>query len=165
MILANSEARHLLEDPNNMPGLMVSKRFFKPIKGAIHCECLLALHLLRQSRDGIHSVRHLGVSKLSCLACWQFLKSLCDNGIFFSTTGSHGKAYFPWKFPNKELEQTALSKNQTTGITASFSANLSEIYVHRLLEQEKARTLSDSSAGSASETGRVLRVSMEDFEL
>lgn len=69
----------------------------------LYTECLLALQLLHDNYKGVPSIQYFGVLILSCLACWFFLKSLRHSGGQFSTKGSHGKAYFPWKFPSKEL--------------------------------------------------------------
>lgn len=98
-ILANSAPDCSLHDDKeeNQPGHLLRRRFGKVdvVRGPVHCECLLALYLLSQNSSGISSVRYIGVSKLSCLACFGFLRALRENGITFYTKGCHAKAYFP----------------------------------------------------------------------
>lgn len=43
----------------------------------IHCGCAVALQLLKNAKAGQSpSLSYIGVSKLSCFACWKFLESL-----------------------------------------------------------------------------------------
>ncbi|PGH14499.1 hypothetical protein AJ79_02992 [Helicocarpus griseus UAMH5409] len=167
-LLANSAANFSLNDgkEENQPGYSLCRRFsgVEIVHGPVHCECLLALHLLGENRTGVLSVQYLGVSKLSCLACWGFLKALRDNGIVFYTKGSHAKAYFPWKFLDQEVNQAGLPKEFQARITTSFFINMSEIYVQRLRDQKRIRKLSDSSTGSSSETEHAWKYTMERFK-
>lgn len=167
-ILANSAAGLSLHDDKeeNPPGYLLRRRFsgMEIVHGPVHCECLLALHLLGKNRTGILSVQYLGVSKLSCLACWEFLKALRDNGIMFYNKGSHGKTYFPWKFPDQELNRAGLPEESQTRITTSFFTNMFEIYVQRLREQKRIRKLSDSSTGSTSEMEHAWKYTMDRFK-
>ncbi|KKZ67244.1 hypothetical protein EMCG_07049 [[Emmonsia] crescens] len=167
-ILSNSAAGLSLynDKEENPPGYLLRRRLsgVEIICGPVHCECLLALHLVSENRTGIIAVQYLGVSKLSCLACWEFLKVLRGNGIMFYTKGSHAKAYFPWKFPEQEINRAGLPEETQTRLTTSFFTNMSEIYVQRLREQERIRKLSDSSTGSAGETEHVWKYTMDRFK-
>lgn len=46
----------------------------KWIYGNIHCECALILHLL-QKKDALSLFAYIGVSKLACHPCWEFIWS------------------------------------------------------------------------------------------
>ena len=72
----------------------------------IHCEVAVALHFLSQNLDGPPPLPFIGVSKLSCFGCWSLFKSLQRAGACIATRETHGKAYFPWKYPEEELRAT-----------------------------------------------------------
>ena len=166
-ILATSDARDMPDEDRNMASRRLGRRFngVCTAEGPVHCECLLALSLLGDSREGIPAARYLGVSKLSCLCCWMFLEGLRTSGIAFHTKGSHGKAYFPWKFPAKELIDAGLPEEERSRLVSRFFENMSRIYPKRLLELEKARKLSDSLAESGSDVGRDFEFSMDIFNI
>ncbi|EGC49493.1 conserved hypothetical protein [Histoplasma capsulatum var. duboisii H88] len=174
-VLANSATdRSLQEEENeeneengkeaNLPGHSLSLKLsgMDVIRAPVHCECVLALKFLGENRT-VRSVQYIGVSKLSCIGCWAFLKALRDNGIAFYTKGSHSKAYFPWKFPDLEMDWAMVPNESQTRITMSFFNNMSQIYAQRLREQKMMRKLSDSTTGSSSGTQRAWRFTMEDF--
>ncbi|PUU73088.1 hypothetical protein B9Z19DRAFT_1069257 [Tuber borchii] len=81
---------------------------FKPPrkKCDVHCECSLIQYLERCHASGtawdkIPPFNYLGVSKLSCYACYLWITAFNEQGgrkIF--TRGSHGKWCFPWAMPN-----------------------------------------------------------------
>ena len=82
------------------PGHTIRRQFgSKSVYVGIHCECLLALHFVNRSRHEPPPLQYLGVSKLSCLCCWTFLKILREHGFSFHTKGTHSKVYFPWAWP------------------------------------------------------------------
>ncbi|KLJ09027.1 hypothetical protein EMPG_15548 [Blastomyces silverae] len=153
-ILASKGEASLLDDLSEVesPGSMLQKRFEgkKSITCTVHCECLIALHLLRGNQLGDQAIPYIGVSKLSCLTCWEFLKSLRSAGYVFYTRGSHAKAYFPWKYPDVEIEQVGLPSEKKSNIFNSLLSSLSAVYIERLQIRERNRKLSDSSAEGAS---------------
>jgi hypothetical protein len=159
-VLLHHGATSLLEsitDDRNRPGAVIRSRFENrdTVQAPVHCECAVALHLLASGR----AIPYIGVSKLSCLACALFLKSLSCTGHRFYTKGSHGKAYFPWKYPDIEIAGSRISEGHRAEILKSFYESLSEIYVSRLQAREKLRKLSDSSAEISSGRTRKYKFS------
>ncbi|KAG5300066.1 hypothetical protein I7I50_06334 [Histoplasma capsulatum G186AR] len=171
-VLANSATDRSLQDEENeengkeanLPGHSLSLKLsgMDIVRAPVHCECVLALKFLGENLT-VRSVQYIGVSKLSCISCWVFLKALRDNGIAFYTKGSHSKAYFPWKFPDLEMNWAMVPNESQTRITMSFFNTMSQIYAQRLHEQEMMRKLSDNTTGSGSGTRRAWRFTMEDF--
>ncbi|PGH28557.1 hypothetical protein GX50_08709 [[Emmonsia] crescens] len=153
-ILANNGEASLPDDLSEAesPGSTLRKLFEgkQSITGLVHCECLIALHLVRGNQLGAQSIPYIGVSKLSCLACWEFLKSLRSVGYVFYTRGSHAKAYFPWKYPDLEIEQAGLPSEKKSNIFNSLLSSLSGVYTERLQIRERNRRISDSSTEGVS---------------
>ena len=82
----------------NVPGLKK-----KPLTSIlVHCECRLICHYIQEIREGKERpYSYVGVSKLSCRACYLFISSV--NQVMdcnWLTKGCHHKFYYPWKFPN-----------------------------------------------------------------
>lgn len=65
----------------------------------------------------------------------------------FKTNGSHGKAYFPWKFRDVELVQAGLTEEQREKVTESFSKRISCTYYDRFGKQKRLQVASDGFAG------------------
>lgn len=89
----------------------------------VHCECALARELDdRCVEDGSNiAVRHIGVSKLSCLPCKVYIAVLGR----FQTRGSHGAVDIPWSTPSGKppARDAALLVSVTTafrGILSSY---------------------------------------------
>ncbi|EFQ99070.1 hypothetical protein MGYG_02084 [Nannizzia gypsea CBS 118893] len=168
-ILANQEADSLLDEISEgdsiSPGFHLRKRFDgkQAIKGSVHCECLLVLRLAGDSRTGISALPYIGVSKLSCLACWEFFGSLRDAGHKFYTKGSHAKAYFPWKFPDVEMDNAQFLQAEKAQILRSLQSRLATTYTQRFQVQERSRRLSDSSVDSATGMTRNRRTNHDAF--
>jgi hypothetical protein len=164
-VLKDSRALSLTDEPEQRPGRLLKPRFntVSVVSAPVHCECLVALYLLRESHRLSHAVRYIGVSKLSCLACCAFLDSLRNHGIAFNTKGCHGKAYFPWKFPITDLQNADLDDSKASAITESFLSIVTSLYSNRLIESDRERKLSDSSAGSSEETKRHFEIKW-DFD-
>ncbi|PGH00384.1 hypothetical protein AJ80_09181 [Polytolypa hystricis UAMH7299] len=133
-ILASNGEASLLDELSEAesPGSTLRKRFEgkQSITGPVHCA---------------QAIPYIGVSKLSCLACWEFLKSLRSVGYVFYTRGSHAKAYFPWKYPDLEIEQAGLPSEEKSNIFNSLLSSLSGVYTEHLQIRERNRKLSDSS--------------------
>ncbi|ODH53245.1 hypothetical protein GX48_00441 [Paracoccidioides brasiliensis] len=149
----------LITDDCDQPGAVIRSRFENQdtVQAPVHCECAVALHLLASGR----AIPYIGVSKLSCLACALFLKSLSRTGHQFCTKGSHAKVYFPWKYPDIEIAGSRISEGHRAEILESFYESLSEIYVSRLQAREKLRKLSNSSAENGSSDTRMFEFSFE----
>ncbi|PGH03868.1 hypothetical protein GX51_03856 [Blastomyces parvus] len=166
-ILASNGEASLLDDLSEAesPGSTLRKRFEgkQSITCAVHCECLLALHLVCGNQSGAQAIPYIGVSKLSCLACWEFLKSLRSAGYVFYTRGSHAQACFPWKYPDLEIEQAGLPSEKKSNIFNSLLSSLSGVYTERLQIRERNRRLSDSSAEGVSGMTH-LPVSIDEYK-
>lgn len=75
----------------------------KDLNCLLHCEVALALHYFSRHPDDPPALPCIGVSKLSCFACWSFLTCIRGVGVNFSTRGTNVKTYFPWRYPGEEL--------------------------------------------------------------
>lgn len=59
------------------------------ILASIHCECAVVLHFLQPTLRGPLPLPYIGVSKLSCFACWEFLACLREwTNVYFTTRGT-----------------------------------------------------------------------------
>ena len=148
-ILEGSDLRRLQE--SKLPGSRMSRSWDEKesTPATVHCEYVLTCHILRQSHSGTRSLSYIGVSKLSCLACWKLLGALCKNGAKFHTRGSHGKAYFPWKYPDLELEETGLDKEAISAISKTFHDDISSTYENRFRHQVLSSAFLDGFTGTA----------------
>ncbi|KKZ68859.1 hypothetical protein EMCG_00030 [[Emmonsia] crescens] len=109
-ILARDKKESLLKgiEEDERPGYILEKRYKHQrstikIEAPVHCKCALALYLLKESRSGHPALPSIGVSKLSCLPCWSFLKALREAGHVLHTKECHSKTYFPGNIPIKRL--------------------------------------------------------------
>jgi hypothetical protein len=126
------------------PGHTIRRQFgSKSVYVGIHCECLLALHFVNRSRHEPPPLQYLGVSKLSCLCCWTFLKILREHGSSFHTKGTHSKVYFPWAWPLTKRTTKYLKAEE---VQFSFREELEALYVKAVLHARR-RARSDSTPG------------------
>lgn len=144
------EARLETDQENQpQPGSEMVKRFegkAQATDAPVHCECAIVLRFLKGGLAGPPPTLYIGVSKLSCLCCWTLLNILNKHGSNFKVKGTHGKACFPWKYPEAELQAFGFSVLQRNQIRDDFFFKLTESYVKRLKFTGRARYLSDSSA-------------------
>ncbi|EER44067.1 conserved hypothetical protein [Histoplasma capsulatum H143] len=96
----------------------------------------------------IDALPYIGVSKLSCVACWEFFNALHKVDCMFYVRGSHSKAYFPWKFPDVEMNTAKLLESEKEKILKSFYSDLAATYTQRFKAKERLRRMSESSTGS-----------------
>jgi OTT_1508-like deaminase len=69
------------------------------ITAHVHCEVKVAINLFTQQTT-FEPYPYIGVSKLSCFGCSQFLKSFNKiHNVEYMTKGQHSKAYSPYGFP------------------------------------------------------------------
>jgi nucleic acid/nucleotide deaminase of polymorphic system toxin len=126
------------------PGHTIRKQYGnKSVHVGIHCECLLALHFVNRSRQEPPPLQYLGVSKLSCLCYWTFLKILKEHRFSFHAKGTQSKAYFPWAWP---LTKSTTASLKAAEITFSFREELEALYVKVVLHARR-RAKSDSTPG------------------
>lgn len=163
---ADSVLNEIPEEDENSPGFCLRKRFEggQSIKGPVHCECLLALHLVGDSHVGLAALPYIGVSKLSCLACWEFLKGLRYAGHVFYTKGSHAKFYFPWKFPDVEMDSTQLLQAEKDQVLQFFCSSLAVTYTQRFQARERLRRFSDSSADPVTGVTHDYETGLDEFD-
>lgn len=149
------KSREVFRSPRRQPGSSVkalynSNRDRTPTKRApVHCECAVALQLLKNAKAGESpSLSYVGVSKLSCFACWKFFESLreFEPSINIRVGGTHGKCSYPWKFPDDELAELFPDYSK---ISHSFYNKIADRYSD-CVKAEYSETLSDSSTGSIS---------------
>lgn len=146
---ATSLLSDISKDVEKIPGFQLQTSFpGNTVQGKIHCECKLALHLVETSCSGLSALPYIGVSKLSCLACWEFLSSLRKIDHIFYVKGSHSKAYFPWKFPEVEMGNARLRQEERDQILNYLYSSLADTYKRRLEAEEWLRKMSDSTVGS-----------------
>jgi hypothetical protein len=163
---ADSLLDEIPEEDENSPGFRLRKRFEgrQSIKGPVHCECLLALRLVGDACAGVAALPYIGVSKLSCLACWEFLRGLRNAGYVFYTQGSHAKVYFPWKFPDVEMDDTLLLPAKKAQILQSFYLNLAITYTQRFQARERFRRFSDSSVDQVKGVTHDYETDLDGFD-
>lgn len=147
---ASSLLRDISETNKNIPGLHLQKSFKrrKTVTGWVHCECMLVLYLIGNSRLGISALPYIGVSKLSCVACWEFFNALHKVDCMFYVRGSHSKAYFPWKFPDVEMNTAKFLESEKEKILNSFYSDLAATYTQLFKARERLRRMSERSTGS-----------------
>lgn len=80
------------------------------------------------------------MSKLLCFACWESLACLRElTGVYFTTRGTHGKTYFPWKYPDVELSDSKC-RNVAPQIYQYFFARMAERYTTCIDARQKVPT-------------------------
>ncbi|EGC42518.1 hypothetical protein HCEG_09300 [Histoplasma capsulatum var. duboisii H88] len=163
---ATSLLSDISKDIQKIPGFRLQTSFpGNIVQGKIHCECKLVLHLIETSCLGLLALPYIGVSKLSCLACWEFLSSLCKIDHIFYVKGSHSKAYFPWKFPDVEMDNARIRQEERDQVLNSFYSSLAGTYKRRLEAEERLRKMSDSTVGSDEGINSDEDSSLDEFDM
>lgn len=72
----------------------------------VHCECRVMSRIVEELNLPLpRAYSYIGVSKLSCCACWEFMQAVNEiYGTTFATKGCHNKWYYPWRCPRMERE-------------------------------------------------------------
>ena len=71
----------------------------------IHAEIKVAMELVLNRNGGYNpGFTYIGVSKLCCRPCYEFLTAMRMYGIHFVVRGEHGKCYYPWTIPKELVE-------------------------------------------------------------
>lgn len=127
------------EDNDPSPGRFMGRFFQKGIwrkrqviNAPVHCECALALHLLK--KRGIYPpLNYIGMSKLACYPCWLLIKCLREQGIVnYRVRGILDNFYFPWKYPSDEMK-ACLSAKQADVIEKLIYEKLARRYKRHIL--------------------------------
>ena len=85
-------------------------------KSTVHAELAMTMAIVRGEIKDVFS--YIGVSKLSCIMCIQYIRAFNEvTKQKITTKGSHGKAYPGWFWPShpdcdKELRQAFLKRNR-----------------------------------------------------
>ena len=111
-----------------------------------HCECLLVAFLLR--RGSIPPVSYIGVSKLSCKACFLWLQTVREvTGCKFDTQGCHDKWYPKWSAPSLE------GYKYKDKIDMNFLGKVESELYENLKASRLARPRAHSDSSNSSEGG------------
>jgi len=109
----------------------------------IHCECLLIQYLETTNNsqwDDIPPFTYIGVSKLSCSACYLWIQAFNElGGHRFHTRGSHGKWCWPWGVA------------EVGGVEERLVTKVYHEYYAHLRERAQVRSVSDSSGPDLSQ--------------
>ncbi len=125
-------------------------------KGIQHCECLLVANLI--CRGSFPSVSYIGVSKLSCKACFLWLQAVGEvTGCKFHTQGCHDKWYPKWSAP-------ALEGNKYKHkIDKNFLEKVESELYENLKDSRLARPRAHSDSSNSSEGGMAV-LKVKDME-
>ena len=94
----------------------------------VHCECALIRRLMTEDGsnwDNVSPFSYIGVSKLSCSACYLWIEAFNgQSGRKFYTRGSHGKWYWPWVMPEsgEDLKQRLVKKVSKLYLPVEYQA-------------------------------------------
>lgn len=108
----------------------------------LHCEVVLALRYLSKHPSDPPALPCIGVSKLSCFACWSFLKCIQGVGVNLSTRGTNEKVYFPWRYPREELGLTNYAAH-----VDRIHDDLYSIFAERYATCVRSRRMESGSGG------------------
>lgn len=137
-----------------------SKRLTEQINGGsvrydrAHCECALVCFLETAQAGATPPFNYIGVSKLSCRPCHEWLTAFNRRGgRQYHTRGCHGKWYWPWTMPastppdmldwfTDSVVERYITYQRTTGRvrSASDSSDASGKGAKPLLNAEKERS-------------------------
>jgi len=129
-----------------------------PLKAAppVHCEVALILHYQSRPTSSVPPFNYIGVSKLSCGACWEWIQQFnSENNTTYVVKGAHRKFYYPWGIP----------KQLSTGFWKRYTIRLEHIVCERWKAQGSVRSDSDSTVSSNDEiveTNTATRVARKD---
>ena len=138
-----------LPENEGMPSEQVMQADIQSQKIRVHCECALLLHLIREnhSQQGnhYHTLSSIGCSKLACLPCWYFFESVREHmSQNFHVTATHGKVYYPWKFP--DVHAICTEKEQACAVQGIFADSINRRYKDLVLQRQAAMPRLDSDA-------------------
>ena len=103
-----------------------------PRSSPVHCEVKLLLHLFDEEKQSTNpkppAYSYIGLSKLSCLGCFNFLLTFNEVlGTRFVTKGTHSKAYFHGDFLRAVSKMTSSLINFTCGLQAIWSRGTTDM--------------------------------------
>lgn len=125
----------------------------------VHSECALVAHYEVNRGKGLKPpFSYMGVSKLSCMPCYLWLKAVSQQtGRNYYTRGTHGKWCRGWRAPNLGPDPAAWDAGETKILEGSMAGVLRE----RLREENHGvRNGSDSTDAS----GDTMYVASEKHE-
>jgi hypothetical protein len=121
----------------------------------VHAE--LAMIVAMDNGDIKDVLPYVGVSKLSCIMCSQYIRAFNEvTKQKIATKGSHGKAYPGWFWP---------SLPDHDGLRTAFLRRIRQQLVSDFEYHAKTRRLSDSSVGSGGPGWKLHRTEDEIDQL
>lgn len=126
--------------------------------GTVHCECTLIANLGGPGMKKNWPVRYIGVSKLSCSACYSWIQAYNNQHQHqqrFFTAGTHGKWYAQWTIP-------AASAYRTEGMFTEMIAVVGGAYRTYLTNEAAFRDImvADSTDAKGVVSGPTVTVAM-----
>lgn len=90
--------------------------------GIVHCECALITKLNLEPHPHNWPVNYIGVSKLSCAACYAWIGAFnATHTVQYQTRGSHGRWYPKWAMPTApELQGDAMKAAMNRIVGAAY---------------------------------------------
>ncbi len=148
--------KHGLERITNHKAKYDEQKIIKTVAGfgeatTVHCECALVSSLESSGPPNVFS--YVGISKLSCKPCHNWLKAYnYVTGNKFRTRGSHDKFYRGWAMP------ALVYHDNQAKVDALFLSFIEEEFCQKFCDKNIARTgrASDSSASSETMIPRCL---------
>jgi len=121
--------------------LLGIREFTERPKASVHAEIVLLLWLLQHTPN---AYPYIGVSKLSCFACQEYIRlfNLDQSQAFTTTNGSHGGKFYPdWVF--------LASEGTTANMRHTLVESLQRILIDDLQAYVKKRSQWDSTVASS----------------
>ena len=97
------------------------------VSKVIHAEIKVATEIVLERNGGYNpGFTYIGVSKLCCRPCYEFVLAMREFGIHFVAHGEHGKCYYPWTIP-KELVKEALAEHLVTTVRGNLATKFCDL--------------------------------------
>lgn len=122
----------------------------------LHCESAITINLLLQQKHCSPSIAYIGCSKLTYLCCWYMVAAIrVGLGLDLRMQGTHGKVYWPWRYPTQEIMAAKLEAAHQ--VEQIFSNRITETYIN-CIKENRIELQSDSTAikSTLSTTGDML---------
>lgn len=95
----------------------------------VHCECALIAYLNENPHTEDWPVRYIGVSKLSCAACYSWIQAFNDSHVAqYQTRGCHGRWYPGWAMPAAPKNMTDEKKKEEVDMQHKMNAIVGQAY-------------------------------------
>lgn len=123
------------------------------LKAIVHCECGLIAYLNEQKHlQGQRPLTYIGVSKLSCAACYAWIRAFnATHTNEYHTQGSHGRWYANWAMPPAPMNMGEEQKEVAVALQLKMNKYVGEAYKKFIDPRMQSQTiaLSDSTVVKA----------------